>query len=245
MHPGEMGAAIGKLLVDRGHDVFWRPRGRGPETARRARESGIEPTDNLSTMEVIVSVCPPDAALDVARELRGYGALVIDANAISPAKAQEIGALLGGRWVDGGIVGPPPRRKGTTRLFLSGDLAGDAALLFEGTPLETVVLDGSPVAASALKMAYAAWSKGAAALLLCAYASARAEGLDQALLAEWRRSRPDLPERLDAAVADAAEKGWRWEGEMWEIVATLEAQGLPTGFHAAAAEVFSLPPPQG
>ena len=117
-------------------------------------------------MEMILSICPPHAALEIARSLAGSRGLVLDANAVSPATAREIGAVLGERWADGGIVGPPPDRAGTTRLFLSGPGGEEVAALFAGTRLEAVVLAGSPVAASTVKMAYAAWTKGTAALLL-------------------------------------------------------------------------------
>jgi hypothetical protein len=102
--------------------------------------------------------------------------------------ARQIGRLIGDRWVDGGIVGPPPLRAGTTRLYLSGPRAGEAARLFQDSVLEPVILSGSPVAASALKMAYAAWTKGSAALLLAALASARAYGVQDALQTEWQCS---------------------------------------------------------
>jgi 3-hydroxyisobutyrate dehydrogenase-like beta-hydroxyacid dehydrogenase len=174
----------------------------------------------------------------VARSVSDTPALVIDANAVSPMTAARIGELLDGRWVDGGIVGPPPTRAGTTRLYLSGDRAPEAARLFEDTCLEPVVLDDSPVAASALKMAYAAWTKGSAALLLSALASARATGVEDALRAEWRRSQPKLEDRWQAASDSATAKGWRWVGEMEEIAATYGAAGLPSGFHEAAAEIF-------
>ena len=100
------------------------------------------------------------------------------------------------------------------------------------------MLDDSPVAASALKMAYAAWTKGSAALLLSALASARATGVEDALRAEWRRSQPKLEDRWQAASDSATAKGWRWVGEMEEIAATYGAAGLPSGFHEAAAEIF-------
>ena len=195
LHPGEMGAAIGALLVDRGHEVLWLPRGRSEETARRAAAAGLTSADNLKGADVILSVAPPHAALDVARSVQGTPALVIDANAVSPTTAMRIGELLGGRWVDGGIVGPPPTQAGTTRLYLSGKHAHEAAHLFDDTNLEPVVLGGSPVAASALKMAYAAWTKGSAALLLSVLASARATGVEDALRAEWSRSQPSLEAR--------------------------------------------------
>jgi 3-hydroxyisobutyrate dehydrogenase-like beta-hydroxyacid dehydrogenase len=140
--------------------------------------------------------------------------------------------------VDGGIVGPPPRREGSTRLFLSGSHANEASVLFEGTRLEPIVLGGSPVAASALKMAYAAWTKGSAALLLAALSSAHANGVEDALREEWSRSQPGLEARWQSAADSAAAKGWRWVGEMNEIAATFAAVGLPSGFHEAAAEMF-------
>lgn len=238
LHPGEMGAAIGAMLVERGHVVLWHPQGRSEQTARRAAAAGLSAVESFHEAEVILSVCPPHAALDVARSLQGTSALVIDANAVSPATARCIGELLDDRWVDGGIVGPPPRREGTTRLYLSGPRSGEASRLFEETRLEPIVLSGSPVAASSLKMAYAAWTKGSAALLLAALGSAQTNGVEEALRAEWSRSLPDLEARWQSAADAAAAKGWRWVGEMNEIAATFAAAGLPSGFHEAAAEMF-------
>jgi len=233
-----MGAAIGALLVERGHEVLWRPQGRSDATARRAVAAGLSNVDHVLDADVILSVCPPHAALDVARSLRGTRALVIDANAVSPMTAGQVGEVIGERWVDGGIVGPPPRREGTTRLYLSGREAIEASELFAGTRLEPVVLDGSPVAASSLKMAYAAWTKGSAALLLAALDSARGTGVEEALRAEWKRSLPQLDARWQSAADSASVKGWRWVGEMNEIAATFASVGLPSGFHEAAAEMF-------
>jgi 3-hydroxyisobutyrate dehydrogenase-like beta-hydroxyacid dehydrogenase len=238
LHPGEMGAAVGALLSERGHEVFWRPQGRSKATARRARDAGLRATEHFDGVQVILSICPPHAALEVARSLVGSRALVIDANAVSPATARAIGSILGGIWVDGGIVGPPPRGAGTTRLYLSGTKAQEAAALFAGTSLEAVVLGSSPVAASTLKMAYAAWTKGTAALLIAIRATARATGIEEALLVEWARSQPDLAARSQSAAIAAATRGWRWAGEMDEIAATLAESGLPQGFHEAAADIF-------
>jgi hypothetical protein len=106
--------------------------------------------------------------------------------------------------------------------------------LFDGSALEARVVEN----ASAVKMAYAAWTKGSAALLLAVRELARAEGVEPTLLAEWELSLPELIERSQRAARSAEAKGWRWVGEMEEIAATFEAAGLPKGFHLAAAEVF-------
>ncbi|HEY2936696.1 MAG TPA: DUF1932 domain-containing protein [Gaiellaceae bacterium] len=237
LHPGEMGAAV--AAVARG-EVWWAPEGRSEATAARAREARLRPAplpELLERCEVVLSICPPHAALEVARACAGYRGIYCDANAVSPENAREVARVVGGEVVDGGIVGGPPREPGT-RLYLSGAAAGEVAALFDGTALEPVAIGGEVGTASALKMCYAAWTKGSAALLLAVAEAAEALGLGDALRAEWERSIPGLPERAERAARSADAKGWRWVGEMREIEATLRAAGLPGGFHEAAAEIF-------
>jgi 3-hydroxyisobutyrate dehydrogenase-like beta-hydroxyacid dehydrogenase len=198
--------------------------------------------------DVILSVCPPHVAADVARAVAAhrFAGVYVDANAVSPGTARDIAATVeraGATFADGGIVGPPPRARGTTRLYLSGPGAARVAALFAPSPLEAVVVDGPAGAASAVKMAYAAWTKGSAALLMAIRALAAREGVDAALVGEWARSQPDLPARSEAAVRGNARKAWRFVGEMEEIAATFAAAGLPDGFHRAAADIYrSLAP---
>ena len=246
LHPGEMGAALGARLRERGHDVLYASDGRSAATRERAVASGLRdagsPTALATESEIVFSVCPPHAALDVARAVAGFRGVFVDANAIAPATVATVRAVVedgGGRFVDGGIVGPPPEGAGTTRLYLSGADAQHVAEAFEGTPIEAPVLGPEPGAASALKMAYAAWTKGTAAMLLAIRATAEANGVADALVAEWERSQPDVPGRLAAAQDSAARKGWRWIVEMEEIAATFAEAGRPDGFHRAAAEVFA------
>jgi hypothetical protein len=113
--------------------------------------------------------------------------------------------------------------------------------VFAGTAVEARVIPGDQAAASALKMCFAAWTKGTAALLLDIRALALAEGVDAALLTEWESSLPDLAGRSLQAARQAATKGWRWVGEMDQIAATFRAAGLPDGFHRAAAEIYARP----
>jgi 3-hydroxyisobutyrate dehydrogenase-like beta-hydroxyacid dehydrogenase len=241
LHPGEMGAAVGAALRERGETVLWASAGRSAATAGRARAAGLEDAGEVSEVcrrcEILLSVCPPHAALEVADAAYGFRGIYVDANAIAPGTARMIGQLQP-RFVDGGIVGPPPNEAGTTRLFLSGNEAEPVATLFAGTKLDARVLSGEPGAASALKAAYAGWTKGSAALLLAVRELARAEGVEDALLEEWRLSIPELEERLAGAERSARRKGWRWIGEMEEIASSMSAQDLPAGFHEAAAEVF-------
>lgn len=230
LHPGEMGSAVGRVLQANGHDVVWASEGRSEAT--RARAAAFRDTGTVSALageaELILSICPPHAALDVAREVERFDGVYVDANAISPMHAREIAALHP-RFVDGGIVGGPPAEPGTT-LYLSGPSAAAVAVLFVGSNLEPRVVAN----ASALKMAYAAWSKGSAAMLLAIHEVARSFDVDE----EWRLAAPELAERLPQAERAAATKGWRWIGEMEEIADTFAAAGQPDGFHRAAARVY-------
>jgi 3-hydroxyisobutyrate dehydrogenase-like beta-hydroxyacid dehydrogenase len=247
LHPGDMGSVVGACAVASGSRVLWASEGRSAGTRDRAAAAGLEDAGRLAAVvagsDVVVSVCPPHAALDLARAVAalGFSGLFVDANAVSPSTAREIGAAVeagGAAFVDGGLIGPPPRAAGTTRLYLSGREAKRVAALFDGTRLEAVAVSDAPGAASALKMAYAAYTKGVSALLMGVRALAAAEGVDEALLAEWHRSQPDLPKRSEAAARDNARKAWRFVGEMEEITATFEAAGLPGDFHEAAAEIY-------
>jgi 3-hydroxyisobutyrate dehydrogenase-like beta-hydroxyacid dehydrogenase len=170
-----------------------------------------------------------------------FQGLYVDANAIAPGTARDVASIVGAtgaEMVDGGIIGPPPREVGTTRLYLAGPRAAEVAGLFKGSALEAIVLSGDVGTASALKMAYAAWTKGSSALLLAVRALAIREGVDGALRGEWEKSQPGLVARSEGALAGNARKAWRFVGEMEEIATTFAAAGLPAGFHEACATLY-------
>ncbi len=244
LHPGSMGVTVGEAAMARA-GVVWASQGRSAATRTRAGTAGFEDAETLGavagTADAILSVCPPHGALALAEAVAatGFSGLFVDANAVSPATASliaEAATAGGARFVDGGIVGPPATRPGTTRLYLSGPDAPEVAAVFEGSALEAVDLGSEVGAASALKMCYAGYTKGSAALLLALRAAARAHGVEAGLLAEWERSQPGLVKRSRRSAAAVAPKAWRFAGEMEEIAATLAAAGLPEGFHEAAAE---------
>lgn len=260
VHPGAMGSAVGAELNGNGHQLLWAGAGRSRETRDRARAAGFADVLTLPALctqaELILSICPPHAAIDVARSVRGFSGIYVDANAISPATTQTVAAALAAgspraRFVDGGIVGPPPRSgvspdsRSGTRLYLSGADTPIVSELFAETAVGPRVVSAEVGAASAVKMAYAAWTKGRAALLLATRSLAEREGIAAPLLDEWKLSQETVLAELEQAGAAAHAKGWRWSGEMEQIAQTFAAAGLPDGFHLAAAEVYAgYPRPQ-
>jgi 3-hydroxyisobutyrate dehydrogenase-like beta-hydroxyacid dehydrogenase len=243
-----MGAGIGATLVRAGHRVSWASSGRGTSSARRAAAAGLVDAHSVEAMaqscDLIISVCPPSVAEDVAKQVAGFDGTYLDANAIAPSTARHVAAVVeqgGGSYVDGGIIGGPPSPTYSPRLYLSGPSASPVRDVFAGTAVAAVVISEDPTAASALKMCFAAWTKGTTALLLDVRALAVAEGVEDSLLAEWEHSLPDLAGRSLLSAQQAATKGWRWVGEMEQIAATFGAAGLPDGFHRAAAEICARP----
>jgi len=247
LNPGEMGSMVGAAVRSGGARVLWAGEGRSGATRKRASDAGLEDAGSVASVvaasDVILSVCPPHAAVDVATQVAAlrFGGIFVDGNAVSPATAREIGGIVekgGATFVDGGIIGPPPEKPGTTRFYVSGAGAERISRLLTAGALDAPVVPGGPGAASALKMAYASWTKGSSALLLAVCALASAEGVEDSLLREWQISQRDLPARSEGSAKSNAKKAWRFIGEMEEIAATYSAAGLPDGFHQGAAEIY-------
>jgi len=249
LHPGAMGVTVGSSIKAGGHRVIWTSEGRSTATENRASEAGLENVETLSELvqesDAIISVCPPHAALGMAQEVvnRGFAKFYVDVNAVSPATSRSIMQILkaaGAQYVDGGIIGPPALKANRTRLYLSGASAGDVQVLFKLGNMQAITIGEKPGQASALKMCYAAWTKGSSALLLAVRGLAEAEGVTRDLLDEWAISQHGLENHSNAAALNTAPKAWRFEGEMKEIAATFREAGLPDQFHMGAAALYGL-----
>ena len=248
--PGAMGTEVGRTLAGLGTRVVVALDGRSDRSRSRAKAAGLEDARSLTELvrasDLVLSIVPPACAVEVASQLAqamtdtGAHRVVIDANAVSPARAREVGHAIergGGRYVDGGIVGGPPQPGHRTDLVLSG--GGAEKLATELTTEELVVtwIGDDPTAASALKMCYASWTKGTSALLISIRAVARHQGVDQALVDLWGRAQPSLLARSDAE-GGVAGRAWRWVDEMAEIARTFEDAGLPGGAADAASRLY-------
>ncbi|RLI34218.1 NAD(P)-dependent oxidoreductase [Candidatus Bathyarchaeota archaeon] len=247
LHPGAMGVSIAASAKNTGYTVYWASEGRSPQTHERANQVNLFDMHSVAKLcdecSVIFSVCPPHAAEDVAKEVIGHGfrGVYLDANAISPQRAIRIDQAMsdaGVEFVDGGIIGGPAWRPGRTWLYLSGKEAQRVASCFSAGPLETAVIGDSAGKASALKMCYAAYTKGSTALLSAILAVAETLDVREELANQWSRGGSDFAEKTNRRVRGVTAKAWRFVGEMKEIASTFESAGMPGEFHAAAAEVY-------
>jgi 3-hydroxyisobutyrate dehydrogenase-like beta-hydroxyacid dehydrogenase len=221
-----MGAAVGSAVQG---DVLWASEGRSDATALRASAAGFEDVGSIDELvrscDVILSICPPAAAEEVARGVfdAGFDRIFVEANAISPSRMRRI-AELGSRVVDGSIIAA----RGIN-LYLAGDGSEQVAKLFPSGDVKPVVLPGKVGAASALKMAFGGWNKIGIALTWQARAIARAYGVEP-----WLDQEGVSPDRLERVV----DRAWRWAPEMDEIAEACESLGLPAGIPRAAADFY-------
>jgi 3-hydroxyisobutyrate dehydrogenase-like beta-hydroxyacid dehydrogenase len=247
VHPGNMGISVAASAQNSGCKVYWASQGRSAQTRGRAERFNLHDAGTLAvlcrTCSIVVSVCPPHAAEQVAEQVAdcGFHGIYLDANAVAPQRTVKIGEVVsagGAVFVDGGIVGGPAWEQGQTWLYLSGRQAQSVADCFSAGPLETAILGDAIGQASALKMCYAAWTKGSTALLCAILATAETLGIWPDLERQWERDWPGFADKAVQRTQRVTAKAWRFAGEMDEIAATLEEAGLPGGFHGAAADVY-------
>jgi len=235
-----MGAFLGSGLASAGHEVVWASHGRSGQT--RTRAAAFTDVGSLGevvrTAPVIISVCPPESALQVARAVAGLGftGLYLDANAVSARTVQAIADLLPDV-LDGAVIGGPSTEEAV--LHVAGGRAADAAAIFDPAVVRTEIHEGTVGTASTLKACYAASTKAVTALLLATRAAARAAGVEDVLVAEWARTMPEVLSRSDSSLQSIGAKAWRFSAEMDEAGDVFDDRGVPSGFSRAAAEVFA------
>ncbi|WP_327310075.1 DUF1932 domain-containing protein (plasmid) [Streptomyces sp. NBC_01298] len=248
LHPGSMGAAIAACAAANATAVLWCAAGRSTASVARAEQFGLTPVGTLSDLlersDVVISLCPPAAAEDLARDIAAHGftGVYVEANAISPERASRIAELLepAATVVDGGVVGSPPVRGKTPTLYLSGPADATARIeaLFAGTAVKTKMLGPEVGKASALKLSYASFQKTSRVLVALAVGMAREHGVDQELIdIASRRTESYLAE--PEYIAKTAARAWRWGPELEEAANTLEAAGLPPEMLYAAASTLA------
>jgi 3-hydroxyisobutyrate dehydrogenase-like beta-hydroxyacid dehydrogenase len=251
LSPGDMGHSVGQFLGGHGLRVITCLQGRSERTRALAQEAHMAdvPTyaDLVREADLILSILVParagQAAQAVAQAILETGVEVIyaDCNAISPQTTREIGERItaaGGRFVDASIVGGPPKGESSPRFYTAGPYADDFAALGQ-FGLDVVVIGPQIGQAAAIKMCYAALTKGLTALCTELSTAAQVLGVLPALEAEFQHSQPALYRRMQGLPAMPS-KARRWVGEMEEIAQTFEHVGLTPRMLAGAADMYRL-----
>jgi 3-hydroxyisobutyrate dehydrogenase-like beta-hydroxyacid dehydrogenase len=225
--PGAMGAAVGRRLSEHGARVLTSLTGRSLATVRRAEAADMTGCDDdaIAGADVILSVLPPADALALAKRFASplsrvsRKAVFVDCNAVNVETVHQIALVIGSagaRFVDGGIIGPPPGPQGEPTFYFSG---ADAPALGElgDLGLKVRIMEGPVGAASALKMSYAGINKGGILLVAAMLLGATRAGVADALRGELAESQPQLLSRIARAIPDMYPKAYRWAPEMEQI----------------------------
>jgi L-threonate 2-dehydrogenase len=227
---GEMGAAVGGLLRERGADVRTSLVGRSAKTAERARRHGLIALDDDARLvegaAFVLSIVPPAEAVPLARRLAAALAdsrakpVYVDCNAVSPATVAEAADAIertGCAFVDAGIIGGPPRPATPGPKFYACGPAAERFASLREHGLDVRAIDGEIGTASALKMAYGSITKGFTAIGAAAMLGATAAGVADLLKRELADSQPALKAWLDRQMPNIYAKAYRWVAEMEEV----------------------------
>jgi putative dehydrogenase len=248
--PGAMGSAVARRLYDNGVRVVTVLEGRSAESVRRAYEAGMAPVERseLARAGIFLSIVPPGEAIRLAREISSaltgspVRPLYVDCNAINPETAARVADIVrnaGIDYVDAGIIGGPPKRSyDGPSFYLSGERAGDAAILAD-FGLKCRVLNDGAFAASALKMSYAGITKGLTALASMMILGASGAGVAEDLRVELLNSQPMLLAWFERQIPSMFSKAYRWVAEMEEIASFVQAQPEAEDLFTAAAQFYS------
>jgi len=250
MSPGDMGQAVASQIKAKGLNVYTALEHRSERTKELAREVGLIDVGSLGELvarcDVVLSVMDPGSAVAFARDISaairsaGRHTLVVDCNAIAPNTAREIAGLVqqaGGHFLDGGIIGPPPRGKAKTNLYVCGPGAADLEQL-AGPQLIVHVIGDGVADASALKMCYGALNKGTQALWLEVLIAAQRLGVAGLLEQQLQQSQAERYRWALGQFPILPPKAYRWVPEMLEISKTLGATGMTPKMFQGAADVY-------
>ena len=249
---GTMGAGVGRRLAERGAAVRTLLAGRSEASAARARDAGMAAAADeralLDDADFFLSILPPSEAEAVAARLAPAlqslprKPVYVDCNAISPQTALRVAAVVeptGAAFVDGGIIGGPPRAGYSPAIYASGPAAGRSAVL-KDYGLDWRIVAGPLGAASGLKMSYAGITKGTTAIAAAMLLGAARFGCAEALLAELGASQPELLKRMRTGIPGMYDKAYRWVGEMEEIADFLDANPPSSAMYRDIAKLYDF-----
>jgi 3-hydroxyisobutyrate dehydrogenase-like beta-hydroxyacid dehydrogenase len=249
---GDMGHAVGAALREGGYDVVACVAGRSAVSQARAKRAGLRLLGDLDAViaasDLFLSILPPARAGELADQVvaamkrTGKRPVYADMNAIAPETVKGIARVIeaaGADFVDGGIIGNPPGKGAATRIYVSGKRAEELTAL-SGPKMDIRACGDAPGRASAVKMCYAAVTKGSNALFAAVLTAAEALGVLPEVTGEYEASQADLYKRMKANVPFLPADAWRYTGEMEEIAATFESVGVTPNFHEGAADLYRL-----
>ena len=249
MSPGEMGSPIAEQIQNSGIDVISPLKNRSKQTRDRAKKYGIIDSDNLENSifesDLVISILVPDAAKDLAIQVSKFSKKLnkeiyfADLNAVSPETVQSMKDILSDskvKFIDGGIIGAPPKGNNIPRVYVSGKHSAYFTKL-DGLGMKVMDMSGDIGSASAMKMAYASITKGYSSLLIAAITLSIRTNNFHHLMNELEFSQSNVFKDLNN-LKSIPSKAHRWIGEMEEISKTFIENNITGDFHKASGSIY-------
>ncbi|MFL2803752.1 MAG: DUF1932 domain-containing protein [Dehalococcoidia bacterium] len=252
MSPGDMGHSVGLELKNHGIDVITCLDGRSERTKLLASQGGFRVVETFDEMvveaDLLLSIMVPSNAkqfaIQVSKSIESTNSnlIFVDCNAISPENSKNISEIItkvGGKYVDGGIIGNSPANGDVPRFYVSGPF-GDSVLMLDGKGIQVKLIGNEIGQASGIKMCYAALTKGTNTLQVALLILAEKMGLLDELVEEFSSSQSNVLNSMEKSIRRLPANAHRWIGEMQEIAATFEDFGMTSDFHKGAEKIYTL-----
>jgi len=200
--------------------------------------------DLAAQADFIVSAVTASQAVPVAEACAGAvrrGAWFLDFNSASPGAKQRAADLIdggGGRYVEGAVMTSVPPKRIKVPLLLGGAGAGELAPLLVELGFDAKVASEKLGVASAVKMCRSIIIKGMEAMVIEAFTTARAYGVEDALLASLKETFPGIDWEKQGAYffQRVIEHGRRRSEEVLEVAETVREAGLAPWSATGTAE---------
>jgi 3-hydroxyisobutyrate dehydrogenase-like beta-hydroxyacid dehydrogenase len=190
--------------------------------------------DLAARADFIVSAVTASQAVPVAQACAPAlkpGAWFLDFNSASPGAKQRAAALIdgaGGRYVEGAVMTSVPPYRIKVPLLLGGQGARELAPLLVELGFNAKVASDELGVASAVKMCRSVMIKGMEAMVIEAFITARAYGVEDAVLASLKETFPGIDWEKQGAYffQRVIEHGRRRSEEVREVAETVREIGL-------------------
>jgi 3-hydroxyisobutyrate dehydrogenase-like beta-hydroxyacid dehydrogenase len=251
--PGDMGHSVGRVLAEYGFNIFTCLEGRSERTQKLAHSAQFKILNNYEELvdqsDLVMSILPPDYASELVDKIvnilessSGRQIYFVDCNAISPSKSISLAEKInnaGGKFIDGGIIGLSPSKGDVPRFYVSGP---DAYIMkdLDGQGISVQVMSDKVGDASAIKMCYAALTKGTNTLQLALLIAAQKMGVLGYLKDEFESSQQNHYVAMEKNLSSLPANSHRWIGEMKEIARTFQEVGVTPLFHQGSEEIYKL-----
>lgn len=232
-----------------GYDTLLKDAAAAPAIRNKIGSLGIAECSSLEqacrAAEIVFSAVTASAARDVAAEASRYlrpGQFFFDLNSVSPSAKRSSAQAIersGAAYVEGAVMAPVTPAGIAVEILVAGARAGELAALLTPAGMNLEVVADAIGKASAIKMCRSSMIKGIEALVVECFVTARAYGIEDAIVDSLNRSFPGTDWAMRGAymTGRVLQHGRRRAAELREVATTVAEAGVAPRMAPAAAEV--------